>query len=118
MALPLVDFAEISALSQEAIAVYGTTVEFIEQGAPTGRPVKCVLYRNVDLLALLQDVQGEPARLLLSPADFQPPKRFPQQFDTIVVSVGGFKRIYSIDDVHSVLAADELPMLIVTLKGN
>jgi hypothetical protein len=118
MALPAVDFAEIKATAQEAIALYGTTASFTEQGAPVGRPVKCVVYRDTDPLALVQDVNGEPAKALLSPADFVAPLRFPQQFDTLTVDIEGFKRIYAIADVHPVLAENRLALIIATLKAN
>jgi hypothetical protein len=118
MALPAVDFAEIKATAQEAIALYGTTVNFQRQGEVTVRPVKTVIYRDTDPAALLQDVNGEPAKALLSPADFTNPLNFPNQFDTLTVDVGGFKRIYSIAAVHPVLAENELALIIATLKAN
>ena len=116
--LPAVNFDEIKAVAQEAIFAYGTNATFTEQGAMSGRTVKCVDYRDTNPAALLQDVQGEPAKMLLSPADFIAPNRFPQQFDTLTIDIEGFKRIYSIEDVHPVLAENKLALLIVTLKAN
>ena len=118
MALPAVDFEQIKLTAQEAIARYGTSAQFIEQGAASGRAIKCVIYRDVQPAALLQDVQGEPAKALLSPADFVAPARMPQQFDVLDVSIEGFKRIYSIEDVHPVLAEEKLALIIATLKAN
>lgn len=117
MSLPVVNFDEIKATAQEAIAIYGTSATFTEQGG-AGRLVKCVIYRDTDPLALVQDVQGEPAKALLSPADFQAPSRFPQQFDTLTVGIEGFNRIYGIADVHPVFAEDKLALIIATLKAN
>jgi len=117
MALPVVNFEEIKSVSQEAIASYGTPAQFVEQGG-AGRSVRCVIYRDTDPAALLQDVQGEPAKALLSPADFLAPNRMPQQFDALDVSIEGFHRIYTIMDVHPVLAETKLALIIATLKAN
>jgi hypothetical protein len=118
VSLPTVNFEEIKATAQEAILIYGTSATFTEEGAPSGRSIKVVIYRDTDPLALVQDVQGEPAKALLSPADFQAPDRFPQQFDTLTVDVEGFRRIYAIADIHPVLAENKLALLIATLKAN
>lgn len=118
MTLPAVDFAEIRNISQEAIAIYGTTATFTEQGQPVGRAVKCVIYRDTQPLPLVQDAQSEPAKVLLSPADFLAPLRFPQQFDTIEVNIEGFQRIYAIEAIHPVLAEDKLALIIATIRGN
>lgn len=117
MSLPIVDFEAIKGTAQEAIALYGTTALFTEQGG-VGRSVRCVIYRDTQPAALLQDVQSEPAKALLSPADFATPNRFPQQFDTLTVGIEGFDRIYSIEDIHPVLAENKLALLIATLKAN
>jgi len=116
--LPAVDFDAIKFTAQEAIALYGTTATFTEQGAASGRAIKCVVYRDTNPAALLQDVQGEPAKVLLSPADFVVPDRFPQQFDTLTIGIEGFARIYAITDIHPVLAEDKLALLIATIKAN
>jgi hypothetical protein len=118
MSLPVVDFDAITNVSREAIALYGTPATFTEQGAAVGRPIRFVVYRDVQPAPLLQDVQGEPAKVLLSPDDFQAPNRMPQQFDLLTVDIENFKRIYTIEDIHPVLAEARLPLLIATLKAN
>jgi hypothetical protein len=118
MALPAVDFAGITATAQEALALYGTSVTFTEQGAPSGRQVRTVAYRQTGPVSLLQDLGSEPANALLSPADFIAPNRLPQQFDTLTVDVGGFKRIYSIEQIHPVAAQDYLALITATIRGN
>jgi hypothetical protein len=118
MALPPVDFDAITGVARAAIALYGSTVTFTEQGAVSGRPVRTVIYRDINPEALLQDLNSEAAKALLSPDDFAAPNRFPQQFDTLTVGLDGFARIYTILEVHPVLAEDRLPLLIASIRGN
>jgi hypothetical protein len=116
--MPLVDFPLIRDLAQGMLSDLGSTAMFIEQGAVSGRPVQCVVYRDTDPAALLQDLNSEAAKALLSPADFNAPNRRPQQFDVLDVDIEGFRRKYTILDVHPVLAGNTLPLLIATIRGN
>jgi hypothetical protein len=122
MPIPSINFGAIRDLSQEALAMLGTPILFTEQGAPTGRTVWGVIYRQTNRDpkndALLNDAEGETMNALLSPADFKAPARFPQQFDTLTVDIEGFARIYSIEAVHPVLAGNTLPLLMAQVKGN
>ena len=115
---PAVDWNGIKAIARELIAFAGATVTFTEQGAAGGRQVKTYIYRDTDPAALLQDLNSESAKALLSPDDFAAPNRMPQQFDTLGVDIEGFKRIYTIMEVHPVLAENHLPVLIASIRGN
>lgn len=118
MALPAVDFASIKATAQEAIALYGTSATFTEQGAATGRTIKTVIYKDTKPQELIQDANSEVASALLSPADFLAPNRMPQQFDSITVSIEGFVRVYAITEIHPVLAEDKLALIIASIRAN
>jgi hypothetical protein len=118
MALPAIDWNEIKARARELIAFAGSTVTFTEQGAASGRLLKTYIYRDTDPAALLQDLNSESAKAVLSPGDFVAPNRMPQQFDTLTLDVDGFKRIYTILEVHPVTAEDHLPLLIASIRGN
>ena len=118
MALPAVDFDSIKATAQEAIALYGTTATFTEEGAATGRSIKLVVYKDTKAEELIQDAHSEAANALLSPADFITPNRMPQQFDTLRVDIEGFTRVYTIEEVHPVLAEDKLALIIASVRAN
>jgi hypothetical protein len=119
MSLPAVDFVEIAGIASEAIQLYGTPVEFVEQGQTTGRTVKSVIYKDQKREMLVQDANSTPAFALLDPTDFAFPNRPPQMFDTIQASIGTFAGSWAIvADPHPIFAADQLPIYIVELRRN
>ena len=118
MALPTVDFGAIKDTAQEAIALYGTPATFIEQGSATGHSIRTVVYKDLKADVLVEDAHSEDAKLLLSPTDFLSPNRMPQQFDIVDVGIEGFRRVYTIVEIHPVLAETKLVLLIASVRGN
>jgi hypothetical protein len=98
--------------------MYGSPATFIEQGMATGRTIRTVIYRDNKPETLIEDSHSEAANALLSPADFLTPNRMPQQFDLIRVTIEGFDRIYTIDEIHPVLAETKLALIIASIRAN
>ena len=116
MALPSIDFAKISVPAKDALVAYGSPAMFTEQGASSGRIVKVVVYRDTQSEGMIGDLDSAPATAILNPDDYKAPNRMPRKFDTLKLDIGGFVRTYTIEDVHPIVAADTLPLLLAQLR--
>ena len=60
---------------------------------------------------MVQEADSVPALALLDPNDFKAPNRAPQQFDSLVISIGTFAGLWTIAaDPHPIFAGDRLPI--------
>ncbi len=120
MSLPAIDFATISETAKQALAAYGTTVEFIEAGASSGRSIRAVIYRDgAQVQSMIADADSSDAVAILNPDEFATPNRMPQKFDQIRVSIAGLSKTYTMSsDPAPILAANTLPLLLVRLRAN
>jgi hypothetical protein len=108
-------FADVTRIAREALAACGVLVEYTPVGG-TPRPLTVVLYQDVRADLMLQDAQSTGGTVLMNPEDF--PSGGPAQFDTLRVALDIFARTYTIESVHPIHAGNNLPMLLVRLRGN
>jgi hypothetical protein len=122
MNLPSIDFVTIAATAKSALSTYGTDVVFILNGQTSGRTVKAVIYRDGGgvggVSQLVGDVNSMEATGILNPDDFSSPYTLPKKFDLLKVNMGGTDRIYVVESVSPIFAANTLPLLLVKLKAN
>ena len=109
-------FADVTRIAREALAACGALVEYTSVPDGTPRPLTVVLYQDIRADMMLQDAQSTGGTVLVDPADFTAGP--PAQFDTIRISIDVFARTYTVESVHPIHAGNNLPMLLVRLRGN
>ncbi len=117
MALPNVDFKAIADIAHEALQSYGTLAIYTEHDTAYVHNVRTVIYKAKPSFPMINDTQSQDELALLDPQDFKPPARWPQRFDTISISQGGYVGVWALwAEPQPIYAGNELPIFIAEIR--